>query len=169
MAIDLYNEHYFGNDEMAILISEIVEQLPLLKYDAVKRKKDKVSIFVMDNNGEKQNIRDNGMYFIYEKKQRVDERLLYVGKSDKTNTIYTRLYRWILPIFGIKKNYEQRHCAAEKARKDGITNSKYLYVKYITWSDIENIMPKIEKRYDRDTLDESVAAILKPKYNVRGV
>ncbi len=168
MAIDLYNDHYFGNDEMAVLISEIVEQLPLLKYEAAKKKKNSISLFVTDNKGDKQNIRYNGIYFIYEKK-RTRVTCLYIGKSDKKNTIYTRLYRWAVGIFGIEKDYEQRHCAAEKARKDGIKNSKYLYVKYMTWDDIENIMPKIEKRYDRDVLDEKIASIIKPKYNVRGV
>ena len=168
MAIDLWQEYYLDDDQIAILISEVVDHLPLLKFNVQKKKKDSVIINVLNDDKEKQKIRIPGLYFIYERKIIIPD-CLYVGKSDLSNTIHTRLYRWGIEMLGIEKDYDQKHSAAAKARKDGITTSDHLYVKYLSWDDIDNIMPKIEKRYSRNILDEKIARIIKPRYNVRGL
>ena len=168
MPSDIFGDFYFDGDELAILVSETIRHLPLYKFNFKKNNQNGLWVSVSDSKGEKQSANKKGVYLIYEKKYNKVS-CLYVGKSDGENCIHRRLYRWGAEILDIKKRYDQTHPAASKARQDGIRSSRHLYVKYMTWEEIENIMPKVEKRYDRDILDEKVAFVVKPKYNHKGL
>lgn len=168
MSRDLYDQIYLSGDDLAVFVVKTLETLPFYKLNIKKNNKNGLSLNIKDETGEDHYVYKKGVYVIYEIKSK-KVRCLYIGKSDRTNNIRTRLYRFGIGIFDIQKPYEQNHPAAAKARKDGIKSSKNLYVRYMTWDDIENIMPNIEKRYKRDIIDEKVAKIINPKYNERGL
>jgi hypothetical protein len=168
MPKDIYGDLYLDGDSLAVLVSETLKAEPLNKLVIGKNKVNGLFVSVFDNSGEKVVLNKKGVYAIYEKKRnRVT--CLYVGKSDGKNCIGRRLYRWGIGIYNINKRYEQSHPAASKARKDGITTSKNLYVNFLTWDQIDRIMPKIDKRYKKSILDEKVAFAMRSKYNERGL
>lgn len=168
MPKDIYGDLYLNGEELSVLVSETLKAIPLCKLNIKKIKRNGITVLVNDALGDKINMNVKGVYAIYEKKSN-QVKCLYVGKSDGENCIGRRLYRWGICMLNICKDYEQSHPAATKARKDGIKSSRNLYVNFLTWDEIEGIMPNIEKRYKRNILDEKVAFTMKSKYNERGL
>ena len=104
-------------------------------------------------------LKGGGFYSIYRKKNN-DMECLYVGMS--SSSIEYRIYRFFKELAG-KSRPDEDHPGARKALLDGVKVSDDFYIKIMALDDLPS-MPE-NGYYVLEKLDESIAFLLKAKYN----
>jgi hypothetical protein len=162
MYTTLFGEDRLSALEYAKLLIDIAYSRPV---HTLKREPDtehQISFRTYDlDNGKKVTLYDKpGIYMIFRQKFDVEE-CLYVGVSGRS--IATRLYRFIKELEG-KSRKDEKHPAANKARKDGIKSTDQLYMRYILREDIiKNTDSFYHHLYSE--IDEYIAHLMKSRYN----
>ena len=104
-------------------------------------------------------LKGSGIYSIYRKKNN-DMECLYVGMS--FSSMEYRIYRFFKELSG-KSRPDEDHPGARKALLDGVKVSDDFYIKIMSLDDVPS-MPE-NGYYVLEKLDESIAFLLKAKYN----
>lgn len=164
MAIDLYGDTYVDNWDYARKIVTLGTKLPFLR--AISFRNDdggcSLSFYLEDKSlievsGSEFDC--PGLYAIFEKSNGKFS-CLYSGRSD--NSMRQRVYRFMKELHGVSRE-DENHPAGKKARRANI-NPKSLYVKFFPQSNF----PVMENaRIQYSFLDETVAILLKSRFNVR--
>lgn len=163
MATDLYGKTYIDNWDYARKIVTLGTKLPFfyirsyvndigcsMSFHIDEKTFDEVSGKEFDC---------PGLYAIFEKKNGKFS-CLYSGRSD--NSMRQRVYRFMKELHGVSRD-DENHPAGKKARRANI-NPKNLYVKFFDQSNFP-VMENLRVQYSY--LDETVAVLLKARFNVR--
>lgn len=164
MAIDLYGDSYTDNWDYARKIVTLGAKLPFFRVSSFLTHDGGCSLtFYLDNNILSQvngaEFDCPGLYAIFEKKDGKFS-CLYTGRSDYS--MRQRVYRFMKELHDLSRD-DEKHPAGKKARKANIDPNN-IYVKFFSRSNFP-IMENIKVQYA--SLDETVAILLKSRFNVR--
>ena len=164
MAIDLYGDIYIDNWDYARKIVTLGYSKPFYRINSFVTPNRECSIsfheedfnFIQPKYSE---IDCPGLYAIYEKTIN-NMSCLYTGGSNYS--MRQRVYRFVKELHGVSR-HDENHPGAKKARRAGV-NPNNLLVKFFPKSEF----PKVENLVvDFETLDETVAIMLKSRFNTR--
>jgi hypothetical protein len=163
MAIDLYGKEYVDKWDYArtLITKGAKKQFYSLEYLTKGRE---VSLFIMDENKnyiKQVNFDEPGLYAIFQKSKGNKMECLYVGLS--FSSVSHRLYRFGKELLLGFSRHDEDHPAAKKARLMGI-KPKNLYFKNLKLSELPY---RGELRFDLDYIDETVAHLMKSRFNTR--
>lgn len=164
MATDLYGDTYIDNWDYARKIVTYGIQRPFYQVSSFVTPNKGCSIaffeegfhFLQPESGE---IDCPGLYAIYERTKN-DLSCLYTGTSNYS--MRQRVYRFIKELHGVSR-HDEDHPGGKKARRAGI-DPKNVYVKFFPRREF----PKVQNLVvDFETLDETIAILLKSRFNSR--
>ena len=163
MATDLYGESYTDNWDYARKIVTLGAKLPFYKVESSLTSNGCTMTFLTEGNNfshpKYSEIDCPGLYAIYEKTDKGFS-CIYTGAS--TSSMRHRVYRFIKELYDISRP-DENHPGGKKARRAGI-NPDTLYVKFFPQYEFPNLQ---NVRINLNTIDETVAILLKSRFNVR--
>lgn len=164
MATDLYGDTYIDNWDYARKIVTKGIKLPFYYVSSYTTPNKGCSIAFFEEGyhflrPDYAQIDCAGLYAIYEKKGQ-EFSCLYTGSSNYS--MRQRVYRFVKELHGVSR-HDEDHPGGRKARLTG-TDPRSIYVKFFPRREFPKAQNVI---VNLDTLDETIAILLKSKFNSR--
>jgi len=163
MKCTLFGSYPDAEDYAQKIVSFAMTEGKFRKIQLNKFTDREISYYILDeDNCSLKKPEYGGLYSLYLFKDNKPEFCLYVGSS--SSNIGYRIYRFVKELLN-KSRDDENHPGAKKARNAGIKITDDIRVMYFSWEDLPN--PPEKCIYDPTRLDESVARLLKSKFNKR--